>query len=94
MTSKTWLIRSVAGIAAIAATGAAHAADGAFLAQARGSQADPPCRTSGLSHAPIGVAEQAPGRLQSTMQEVAGGYASPKDAKLIFACPNRLVPTV
>ena len=90
MMKTTWFIRTVVCVAAIAATGAARAADGELLAQGqgRGSQVDPPCRGSGL------LAEHAPGHLEPATQELAHGYASPKDAKLIFACPNRLVPTV
>jgi hypothetical protein len=96
MMRTTWLIRTAACVAAIAATGAAHAADGELLAQSqvRGSQVDPPCRGAGLSHAPLGGGEQAPVQLQSAKQLLAGGYASPKDVKLVFACRSRLVPRV
>ena len=94
------LSRTAACVAAIAitgaATGAACAADVGSLTQSQGksSQADPPCRGSGLSDAPFGVAEAAPGQAPSARPQMVGGYASPKDVKLIFACPNRLVPTV
>lgn len=96
MMRTTWLIRTAVCVAVVAATGAARAADGELLAQGqvRGSQVDPPCRGVGLSHVPVGLADQAPGQPPSAGHELAGGYASPKDAKLIFACPNRLAPTV
>ena len=96
MSRTTVLIRPALWVAAIAAAGGAHAANGELTAQGdvRGSQADPSCRGSGLGEAPVALADQAPGQWQADRPQAVAGYIGPKDVKLVYACPSRTVPTV
>jgi hypothetical protein len=96
MLKTTDLIRTAFCLAAIAAAGGAHAANGQLTAQGdvRGLQTDPSCRGSGLGDAPVALADQAPGQWQSDKPQAVAGYIGPKDVKLVYACPSRTVPTV
>lgn len=96
MLRTTVLIRTAVCAALISAAGAARAADGELLAQGdvRSSQAEPACRGSGLGDAPVALADQAPGQWQADKPQALAGYISPKDIKLIYACPSRTAPTV
>lgn len=96
MSRTNVLIRTALCVAAIAAAGGAHAANGELTAQGdvRGSQADPSCRGSGLGEAPVALADQAPGQWQADRPQAVAGYIGPKDVKLVYACPSRTVPTV
>ncbi|KRB40529.1 hypothetical protein [Phenylobacterium sp. Root700] len=94
MTRLTLLIQTAACVAAIAAAGAARAADGELSApgQDLGAQPAPSCQASGVSGAPFGLVGHAPAL--STRSHTAGGYTDPKDFKLVFFCPSRSLPAV